>query len=144
MIDSRRPGDSAEHAAEYQGVEGEDRVPVGEACDAGRLEDRRLAQARAPGFGRHLELQPCVPRQAHLCAEKQQPVGFEADDAPAVDGVAHRELVAMPPSPSISINRYFPATMSPARYDLPMDGRGSSPPRLDTVVFASDEANRRD
>ena len=90
--------DSAQHAGEQPRVEREEPVPVGHPEDAGRLEDRRLANRAARSILRDLELKPGAARELHFRAKSQQPVGFDRLDPPEVDGRPDGELLGITPA----------------------------------------------
>ena len=81
-------------------MNGIQRVPVAAPAEAGWVEDGRLpdrAGALAPR--RDVELQPAASGQLHLGGEPQPDVRPADVDAPAVEDVAGREVLAVAPAP---------------------------------------------
>jgi hypothetical protein len=86
-------GDLVDEAAEDEGVDGVEGVPVEEAEMAFRGEEGGLGEKSLVAIVRRdLELEPGIAGHLHLGAQAQQAAGL---DAPEVEGVAGAELIGM-------------------------------------------------
>ena len=141
------PHDAGEHEAKHQFVQRPDRIPVGQAADAPRIEDGRLVDRDIPIAGHHLEFQPAASWHLHLGRQPQPPRPIADVDLPAIerlarlDGRAVRRIVYDADTIRILL-QVFGTTQVLAGTDYPFAIMDREPAhRIDQLTL--DDATRR-
>ena len=71
-------------------------VPVEQPAKSDRVEQGRLTDHAATGFGSDLELEPGPTGQTHLRRQTKESAGLDGLDAPEVQCVARRQRIRIP------------------------------------------------